>query len=462
MLVGRDAMVDTAAGEVGYVHLDNGASTPTFEPIWDAFRNTLDATAAVQVDVIRQSSKLCGAYFGAPEQDFEVLFTANTTEAVNIAVQNLEVVARERPGTVVLNTLIEHNSNELPWRFCSGVEQVRASVDSNGFVDLVAMEEVLAAHNERGEHGDRRIRLVCVCGASNVMGTYSDIPAIGRLVRRYGAQLLVDAAQLSAHRAIDMARDNVDFLTFSAHKMYAPFGSGGLVARRELLRIDADDLAFIRQSGAENAAGIAALGKAVNLLSRIGFDALIDHEAQLTRRLLDGIATIPGVKVYGISDPDHAAFSRKGGLVCFEVGHLPHNVVARRLAEQDGIGVRSGCFCVNLYVKKQLGIGWFKDMIAHIGLLVAPSMMQPLLLGLVRVSMGLMNNEADVDRLIDALRQIDASPSSVLDQMLARSHFGTFDSTPTDVSRRVDDSVREIVQRIYLEGLDKPSDTEDA
>ena len=256
-LIGRDAVVATTLGERRYVNLDNGASTPTFEPVWDAFRWTLEADPAVQADVVREVASRCHAFFGAPEADYDLLFASNTTEAVNIAMQNLVRTAEEQPGTVVMNTWMEHNSNELPWRH-SGVEQVRVPVDRDGQIDLEEMERMLAAYNISHAHGDRRIRLVSVCGASNVMGTYADIPAIGRLVRNYDAQLMVDAAQLSAHRPIDMARDGVDFLAFSAHKMYAPFGSGGLVARRDRLRLDDETLERIRQSGAENAAGVAA------------------------------------------------------------------------------------------------------------------------------------------------------------------------------------------------------------
>jgi selenocysteine lyase/cysteine desulfurase len=124
----------------------------------------------------------------------------------------------------LLNTLIEHYSNELPWRTTRGLSLVRLAVDSEGFADPEELEAVLRAYNEAGEHGQKRIALVAVSGASNVQPHRP--PVRGRL--------LVDAAQMVAHRKVEVAALDIDYLVFSAHKVYAPFGTGALVvwARR--------------------------------------------------------------------------------------------------------------------------------------------------------------------------------------------------------------------------------------
>ena len=145
---------------------------------------------------------------------------------------------------------------------------------------------------------------MAVSGASNVLGVFNDLAEIGRIVHRYGARLLVDAAQLVAHRKVEMEACGIDYLAFSAHKVYAPFGTGVLVVRKGLLSFSPAELELIRSSGEENVGGIAALGKALVLLQRIGLDVIQEEEQALTGRALRGLAQIPGLKIYGIKDPD--------------------------------------------------------------------------------------------------------------------------------------------------------------
>ncbi len=135
---------------------------------------------------------------------------------------------------------------------------------------------------------------MAVSGASNVLGTCNDLAEISRIVHRYGARLLVDAAQLVAHRKVEMAGCGIDYLAFSAHKVYAPFGTGVLVARKGLLNFSPAELALIHSSGEENVGGIAALGKALVLLQRIGLDVIQEEEQALTGRALRGLAQDSG------------------------------------------------------------------------------------------------------------------------------------------------------------------------
>ncbi len=448
-LVGGDALVPTANGERSYVNLDNGSSTPTFLPVWQAFRRALHAPLSARSELVQRARTACHRFFGAPASEYDLFFTSNTTEAISVVAHSLRQLARTNPDTVVLNTMLEHNSNELPWRYIPGVSLARIPADQDGFVSADDLETVLRAYNQDRRFGTRRVRLVCLCGASNVMGTYNDIPAISRVVHRYGAELLVDAAQLAAHRPIRMSEDAIDYLAFSAHKMYAPFGSGGLLVRKGQLALDEAEREAIQSSGEENVAGIAALGEAIELLERIGMDAIMADERKLTCRALAGMASVPGLRVYGVASECSERFARKGGVVCFELAGVPHNLAAQLLAEQGGIGVRNGCFCVNMYVKQLLGVGRLKNAVAHSGLQIAPGLAQKLLVGLVRVSFGIANTEEHVDRLIETLRSVAATKPGLLSRALATIHFGTPALPNTETGRRIERLVQETVAAVY-------------
>ncbi len=236
--VGAAEAVPTSQGAKHYVQLDNGASTPTFAPIWDVVTRVVRQPQGVLDRVVEHARGVAAEFFNAPLDRWDHVFAANTTEAINIASWHFaqrarEAAARDGCGTVVVNTLLEHNSNELPWRALPDVELLRLSADQDGFIRLHELETLLHDYNHLGRHGARRIRLVAVSGASNVLGSMNDLGAIGAVVHRHGAQLLVDGAQLTAHRQVDLERDGIDYYAYSGHKMYAPFGSGGLIVRRD-------------------------------------------------------------------------------------------------------------------------------------------------------------------------------------------------------------------------------------
>ena len=298
-LIGRGVCVPTVAGAERFVNLDNGASTPTFAPIWNAVCQAWRQPRPVQQAIVEEVKSICAEVLGAPLAAYDVIFTANTTEAINLAAESLRNEADQAIETVVLNTFLEHNSNELPWRTIPGFSLLRLGVDAEGFVDLTELETLLSAYNQLGQHGKQRIKLVAVSGASNVLGVCNDLAAISRIVHRYGARLLVDGAQLVAHRKVEMEGWGIDYLAFSAHKMYAPFGSGVLMAGKGLLTFDAAEQALLQSSGEENVGGIAALGKALVLLQRIGLDVIQAEEQALTARALRGLAQIPGLEFTG-------------------------------------------------------------------------------------------------------------------------------------------------------------------
>jgi selenocysteine lyase/cysteine desulfurase len=414
--IGRGVYVPTAEGPKPFINLDNGASTPTFAPIWDAVRQAWQAPPEVQRALIGEVKSICADTLGAPRDAYDVIFTANTTEAINLVAASLraEAPAGEAAGqgtTVVVNTLLEHNSNELPWRTTPGLTLLRVGIDDEGFMDLPEIEALLRAYNEDQAYGMQRIRLVTVSGASNVLGVYNDLAEISRIAHRYGARLLVDGAQMVAHRAIDLEEWGVDYLAFSGHKAYAPFGTGVLLARRGLLACGPSELAQMQASGDENVGGIAALGKALVLLRRIGFDVIQEEEQLLTAQALRDLARIPRVTVYGVKDPDSPRFARKGGVIIFDVqGSLPWNV-AEDLAVRGGIGVRSGCHCAHLTIKHVLHIPRWAEQFQGVLLRVLPRLSLP---GVVRISLGIENSVQDIEALVAVLGASGRRPKAKL------------------------------------------------
>ena len=431
-LVGRGVCVPTVDGDRPFVNLDNAASTPTFEPIWDAVRQAWRQPVDVQQDLIQSVRSIVAEAVGAPPSEYDVIFTANTTDAINLVADRASRAGANGAQPVVINTLLEHNSNELPWRTVPGASLVRLPMNDEGFLDLAELEALLHAYNEGGMHGAKRVTLVAVSGASNVLGVFNDLAGIARIVHRHGARLLVDAAQLIAHRAIGMAAAGIDVLAFSAHKVYAPFGTGVLVVRKGLLASGPGEMERIRSCGEENVGGIAALGKALVLLQRIGMDVIQEDEQALTARALRGLVQVPGVKVLGIVDPSSPSFASKGGVIPFGLkGFMAHSV-ARRLAARGGIGVRSGCHCAHLTVKRLAGVPPWAEQFQRLILMLFRRFELP---GVVRVSLGLENTEADIDALLSVMDGIARQPKAGPAEKIFR--------------QRMDDACQVAVARVF-------------
>jgi selenocysteine lyase/cysteine desulfurase len=434
-LIGRDVSVPTAEGPMRLVNLDNGASTRTFAPIWDAVRKAWRQPRLVQQEIVQEAKSICAEILGAPPSAYDVIFTSNTTEGINLVAGSLHRETEPGIEPVVLNTFLEHNSNELPWRMLPGFSLIRLPVDPEGFVDPDELEVLLEAYNHKGQHGNKRIKLLAVSGASNVLGTFNDLAELGRIAHRFGVRVLVDAAQLVAHRQVDMEACGIDYLAFSAHKVYAPFGSGALVVKKGLLDFSPDELELIRSSGEENVGGIAALGKALVLLQRIGLDAIQEEEQALTKRALLGLAQVPGLTIYGTRDPDSPRFAKRGGVIAFGLkGRMPSRL-ARALAERGGIGVRYGCHCAHLLIKRLLGVPPWAERLQGLMLTLLPRFTLP---GLVRVSLGIENTDDDVDRLLQTLNRIASGPR------------GGKPTVPQETLRRqMEEFARAAAQRVY-------------
>ncbi len=408
-VIGLNMSVPTREGEKTFVNLDNAASTRTFSPIWDAFRTALSQPSQVQKEIVEMTKTICADVMGASLDHYEVIFTSNTTEAINLVAESLGLESTAGMEPVVLNTIMEHTSNELPWRMTPGISMVSVKTNEEGFFDLVETEQLLREYNQEKKYPNKQITLVAVTGASNVLGTFNNLTQISTLVHKYGARLLVDAAQLVAHRKVEMELCGIDFLACSAHKVYAPFGTGVLITRKGLLRFSSSELEMIRSSGEENAAGIAAFGKALVLLQRIGLNLIEQEERELTSYALRAMNQIPGLKLYGISNPDSPEFINKGGVIVFDLNGKIAIAVAERLADTHGIGVRCGCHCAHIMVKHLLKIPPFGARLQHIMLFLLPKLSLP---GITRISLGIENSKKDIDRLISGLKKTNHKPDS--------------------------------------------------
>jgi selenocysteine lyase/cysteine desulfurase len=400
---GNNIRVPTTEGPATFVNLDSSASTPAFGPATVAFMQMLHQPEAIKQEVVREVRKICSDFLNAPEREYDVIFTSNATESINIVAQGERLVSGEKSEPVILTSILEHSSNDLPWRNVPGSTVIRLSTDKEGFFDLHELEALLRAYNKDHQYGKKRIGLVALSGASNVLGTCNDLHAAGELVKKHGARLLVDAAQLAAHREIDMQAMNADFLVLSGHKMYAPFGTGVLAVRKGLIKYGQDEMEIIKGSGEENAGGIAALGRAMLILQRIGFHLIEEEERKLIAKVLKALANLPDVSVYGITDAESPIFRQKTAVIAFDVKNRMAGSIARKLAYQGGIGIRFGCHCAHLIVKHVLNFTTTQEKIQKYVLRVLPFIT---LQGMSRVSFGLHNKGQDADRLITVLQQI--------------------------------------------------------
>jgi len=445
--IGRTQLVPTVEGEKHFINLDNAASTPTFTPVWETFYKALRLPAENYPHVIREVRSIISGLLGAPLSGYDILFTSNTTESINLVAESLCLEPEPDYRPVVLNTLLEHTSNDLPWRKNEHFAQIRMMVDDDGILDINDLRATLKAYNQDGTHGNERIRLVTVSGASNVLGTFNDLSAISEIVHRYGARLLVDAAQLVAHRKVDMESLDTDYLAFSAHKIYAPFGTGVLVVKKGMLKFSKEELDLIQSSGEENIGGIAALGKSLLLLKRIGLDLIREEEQKLTAHLLSGLNRINGVKVYGIREPESPRFHRKGGVVVFGLKNPMPNIIARELATQGGIGVRYGCHCAHMMIKRLLRIPprleWIQGAIVYL----FPKLMLP---GLVRVSLGIENNEKDIDVFLGVLESIANNTQKRSNKAFASRPDGTIHLPQPEIRKKMNDFIEKSIQDVYL------------
>jgi selenocysteine lyase/cysteine desulfurase len=423
-MIGRNVLVPTADGIRPYINLDNSASTPTFKLIWKSVWQAWQQPLNVQQETIKEVRTICAGVLGAPVADYDIIFTSNTTEAINLAAWSLSRESDAGTEQVVLSTLLEHSSNDLPWRFAAS-SVIRLSIDKEGFVNNDELDRLLSEYNQKNLYGEKRIKIVAISGASNVLGSANNLKEISLIVHKYGAHLLVDGAQLTAHRKVEIEQWGIDYLAFSAHKVYAPFGTGVLVVRKGLFNSSPEELEKIKSSGEENAGGITALGKALLLLQRIGMETIMEEEKTLTKRALTGLSNIDGLTIYGISDPSSPRFDNKVGVIVFFLKGYMSNKVARELSVRRGIGIRYGCHCAHMLVKHILGVPPSLEKFQKVIAGLFPRLRFP---GVARISFGLQTTNEEVDTLIEVLGKI-AGKTKILSQKETEKQIDEFVKT---------------------------------
>jgi selenocysteine lyase/cysteine desulfurase len=401
-VVGAGLRVPTLAGEVEYANLDHAASTPSLVSVKAAVDTALETYSSVHrgngyasrvTSAWYEQARLEVAGFVGAREDDLVVFTRNTTDSTNL-------LARSLPrGTEVVVFETEHHSTLLPWQQARGVQVTTLPVPSTVEYALDDLEQALAS--SLAPH-----RLVAIAGASNVTGELWPLDAVVAVARRHGARVLVDAAQLAPHRAIDIADTGIDYVAFSGHKLYAPFGAGVLVGRRDWLdaatpylrgggatsRVTTDGAAWAtgaarHEGGSPNVIGAIAVAAACAVISA-NRDAIEAHEAELAERLRAGLDVIPGVDTWSIFGEGH----ERVAVLAFTIERLDSSLVSAILSAEYGIGVRDGKFCAHILVDELLEDPW--------GDVPATA---------VRVSLGLANTAEHVDRLVAAVAELAAS-----------------------------------------------------
>jgi selenocysteine lyase/cysteine desulfurase len=405
-----------------YINLDNAASTPALSSVQAAVNAFLPFYSSVHRGTGFKSQLSTHAYEAARQtvlrfvnadpNEHTCIFGKNTTEAIN-------KLAHRFPFTderdVVLTSGMEHHSNDLPWR--SSARTVHVGLTGDGRLDETDFDRQLADYAER-------VALVAITGASNVTGYLNPIHRLARKAHAVGAQILVDCAQLAPHRRVDMRTlddpEHLDFIAISAHKMYAPFGTGALVGRRELFArgdpdmqgggtveiVTLEDVVWAGppdrdEAGSPNTVGAVAQAAAIAQLESIGMETVAAHEAELTAYALRRLQAIPDIHIYGDQDPQNA--TQRLGVIPLQVSGISHFKAAAILGNEFGIGVRSGCFCAHPYILHLLGLSPQESRQVRRRMLAGDKSEMP---GLIRASFGLYNTLEEVDALAEALERI--------------------------------------------------------
>lgn len=379
---------------VRHVNLDYAASAPALQAVADHVTEVLPYYASVhrgagyasQISTnLYESARTTIADFVGARPDDVTVITRNTTDSLNLLAT---AVPNTGPGAgEVLVLDVEHHANLLPWT--AGRHRVLPTADTVAET-LAVLEAALI---------ERPATLVAVTGCSNVTGELLPIDKIVALAHAHGARVVVDGAQLVPHRRVNLASLGVDYLAFSGHKIYAPFGAGVLIGRRDWLDAAEPHLAgggAVRtvspqgeaqwapapqrhEAGTPNVLGAAALAAACRAIAALPEGALEAHEAALAERLTVGLQTIPGVRVLRVWEDS----AERVGVIGFTVaGHDPGRVAAY-LSAEHGIGVRDGKFCAHPLLAR----------------LDVPE-------GALRASFGVGSRSEDADRLVTALRNL--------------------------------------------------------
>ncbi len=359
-------------------------------------------------------------FLSADQDQYTCVFTGTGSTAGFNRIARVFSQLRSDKDTVLVS-LMEHHSNDLPHRkHNANVISIPCEGEGRnlGQVDLAALRELLETYRQR-------LSYVAVTAASNVTGIINPVNKIAAMVHEYDAYLVVDGSQLAAHEAVNIGRnansaDNIDVFIFSGHKVYAPGSPGVMIARKELLqdlepaevgggmvdRVALEDyqvcetLPDREEAGTPNIVGAIRLAAAIEVLDRIGMDAISAHEARLTQKLIGSLQAIAEVRLYG--DTDLRRVPRTPTVV-LNVEGIDHALLAAILNDYFNIAVRNECFCAQPYVREMIRDELWDLDIDDENYMEAEVAAK---LGMVRVSLALYSREEDVDAFAAALRTI--------------------------------------------------------
>ncbi|MFF7362936.1 aminotransferase class V-fold PLP-dependent enzyme [Streptomyces sp. NPDC008125] len=369
-VLGKDVTVPlVTGGEVTYAALDYAASAPALQRVWDdvaayapyygSVHRGAGYLSQLSTDLFENSRATVAEFLGCRPGD-QVIFTRSTTDSLNL------LAAVIPAGCEVFVYETEHHASLLPWRDAE-VTYLNAPRTPEQAVET--LERALA---DRDPHGPA---LVCVTGASNVTGELWPVKELAAAAHAHGARIVLDAAQLAPHHPVDIAGLDVDWVAFSGHKLYAPFGSGVLAGRADWLQdsepylagggaskkvarrtdggvdVEWHTTAARHEAGSPNVIGVYSIASACKALTEAGFDNLVAREQRLVARVRGGLAEVPQVKVLSLFGDD----APRVGVISFVVEGWNSSHFAAALSAEYGIGVRDGLFCAHPLVRTLLG-----------------------------------------------------------------------------------------------------------
>ena len=389
------------------IYLDNAATTQKPLCVLDAMRDEyLNVNANVHRGVHYLSQQATDLHEAAREKvrQFinarkieEIVFTRGTTEAINLVASSF-CESQMQAGDEVLVTEMEHHSNIVSWQLQAqkrGIVVKHLPITDDGH--LVSCDTIATYMTEK-------TKLVSVAHVSNVLGTVNPVEEIIKIAHEHGIPVLVDGAQSAPHFKVDVQAMDCDFFAFSGHKMYGPTGIGVLYGKEEWLEklppyqgggemIDKvtwekttfERLPFKFEAGTPDYVATHGLAKAIEYIDSIGFDAIQQHEQELTRYCMQQLMTIPDMKIYGpqsnLSPLTSHLSPLKDAVVSFNVGDI-HHLDLGTLLDRLGIAVRTGHHCAQPLMDR-LGIS-----------------------GTVRASFALYNTKEEIDALVAGIRRV--------------------------------------------------------
>ncbi|MER5281344.1 aminotransferase class V-fold PLP-dependent enzyme [Streptomyces sp. NPDC002809] len=369
-VLGKDVTVPlVTGGEVTYAALDYAASAPALQRVWDdvaayapyygSVHRGAGYLSQLSTDLFESSRETVAEFLGCRADD-QVIFTRSTTDSLNLLAAALPADCQ----VFVFET--EHHASLLPWR------DARVTYLNAPRTPGEAVQTLERALADRDPYGPA---LVCVTGASNVTGELWPVRELAAAAHAHGARIVLDAAQLAPHHPVDIAELDVDWVAFSGHKLYAPFGSGVLAGRSDWLRdaepylagggasrkvarrtdggvdVEWHTTAARHEAGSPNVIGVYSIASACKALTEAGFDSLVAREQQLVTAVRAGLAEVPEVKVLSLFGDD----APRVGVISFVVEGWNSSHFAAALSAEYGIGVRDGLFCAHPLVRTLLG-----------------------------------------------------------------------------------------------------------